>query len=103
MSNPNRPERTGKRFHLTLPQELSRQIVRAAAAGGTGPSSLIREILIGATPQIKAMADALEATRAGQVDGLTMISKMLRESVDGAEQVELDLKTAARAMRRIRK
>lgn len=97
------PDRTGKRINLTLPPEVAYQIQRIADAGGTGSASFVRELLIGATPQLKTIADALEATRAGQVDGLTMISKMLRQQLDNSEQVELDLKTTARAIKRIRK
>jgi hypothetical protein len=103
MEPKRKPDRTGKRFNLTLPPEVALQVQRVAEAGGTGGASFIRELLIGATPQLKSMADALEATRAGQVDGLAMISKMLRSTINAGEQTQLDLKTSARAMRRSRK
>jgi hypothetical protein len=54
------------------------------------------------TPQLLEMAQALEALRDGQVDGLAMVSKSLRGSVERGEQAELEL-GRVRAIARKRK
>jgi len=107
MTAPPKPQkyddrRTGVRVNLTLPPEVDRVLQRLADAAGTGKASFVREWLIGMTPQLQGMAEALEAARAGQVDSLTMISKTLRSSVEHAEQAQLELGKVRRIARKKR-
>lgn len=88
---PRVDRRTGARVNLTLPPEVDRVLGRLADAAGTGKASFIREWLVTMTPQLEQMAEALETVRAGQVDGLALLSKSLRGSIDQGKQAQLDL------------
>lgn len=91
--------RTGVRVNLTLPPEVGRALSRVAEAAGTGRASFVREWLVGLTPQLVQMAEALEAARAGQVDGLRIISDSLRQSTNEANQAQLELGRLRRVLR----
>jgi hypothetical protein len=92
--------RIGARVNLTLPREVDRVLTRLAEAAGTGKASFVREWLVSMTPQLQGMAEALEAAKAGQVDGLTMMAKSLRSAVNGGQQAELKLKKTRAIMRK---
>ncbi len=103
MSTPAKPyadRRQGPRVNLTLPPEVDLVLGRLADAAGTGKASFVREWLVSMLPQLGQMADALEAAKAGQMDGLSMMAKSLRGAVDRGQQAQLELKSATRAIRR---
>jgi hypothetical protein len=92
--------RTGVRVNLTLPPEVDHVLGRVAGAAGTGKASFVRELLIGMVPQLKATADALEATRESQSAGLAIMAKALRGTLDEAQQTEMELGKARRMVRK---
>lgn len=105
---PNKPlvggsedRRTGVRVNLTLPPEVDYALQRVAVAAGTGKSSFVRELLSNMVPQLHAIADGIEAAKQGQSDGLAMLAKGLRASIQQGEQAELEL-GKVRAMARKR-
>jgi hypothetical protein len=83
--------RTGVRVNLTLPPELDRLLQRVADAAGTGKASFVREWLLGMQPMLLDVAHSLEAAKAGNLDGLAMMSKTLRRAVNEGQQAELEL------------
>lgn len=83
--------RTGVRVNLTLPPELDHLLQRVADAAGTGKASFVREWLLSMQPALLDIAQALEAAKAGNVDGLTLMSKTMRRAIDQGKQAELEL------------
>lgn len=99
---PNRSARPqGPRVNLTLTPELDRLLDRISAATGTGKATFVREILLGAMPQLEQMASALELVQSKQIpEGLAHMARALRDASGAVEQQELELTKLRRAARR---
>lgn len=84
------------RVNLTLPDEVVAILDRMSKATGAGRATIVREWLIEAAPQLGEFARALELASKKNVEAFGVMAKVLNETTDKADQLQLDIKRSRR-------
>lgn len=90
------------RVNLTLPEDVIAILDRISKATGAGRATIIREWLIGAAPQFREMAHAIELAQTNQIDAFKVIADTLTAFSETSGQMALDIKKTRRAAMRKR-
>jgi predicted DNA-binding protein len=88
------------RVNLTLPDELIALLDRMTKVTGAGRATIIREWLIGFTPELAGMTQALELASKKNIDAFKVMGDVLNNASMEAGQLSLDMKNKRRAAMR---
>lgn len=90
-------------MNLSLSDPLVGHLRRIKAVSGVGVATVLREMLENNIGSFKAMADALEEAEARKGDPFKHLLRVLKASADDIDQLQLEITTARRRIKRSRK